>query len=116
MHKFLAQNFGTVAPPPEIANRFGSIESGGLGIFINTILRLLVVVAGVYTVFNIVLAGYAFLSAGDDPKKIGGAWSKIWQSILGFVVAAGALVIAAIVGWVFFGDPYFLVSPKIPTP
>jgi len=118
MRNLIAQTppFGSVELPPEITTRFGTVEGGAIGNLINTILRLLVIIAGIYTVFNLVLAGYAFLSAGDDPKKIAGAWTKIWQSILGLTVAAGALVISAIIGWLLFDNPFFLVNPSIPTP
>jgi hypothetical protein len=93
---------GNVNPPPGLI-RFGNITEGGT-IFINIILNTLIVIAGLYAVFNLVLAGYAFMSAGDDPKKVAGAWAKIWQTILGLVIAAGALVLAAIFGKIIFGD------------
>lgn len=111
-----ASPFGTVNLPPEITSRFGTVESGAVGVFINLVLRLLIIIAGIYTVLNLVLAGYAFLSAGDDPKKIAGAWAKIWQSLLGLAVSAGAFVIAAIIGWLLFRNPFFLLTPEIPTP
>jgi len=106
--------FGQINPPSPIAE-FGDIESGGLGNFLNTILKLMVVGAGVYALFNLVLAGYAFLSAGEDPKKVSGAWNKIWQSILGLTFAAGAFVLAAIFGKLIFGDWNAILSPTIPT-
>ena len=36
------------------------------------IFNLLVVLAGLYAVINLIMAGYAFMSAGDDPKKVQG--------------------------------------------
>jgi len=115
MRDLIAQ-FGTVQAPAELQTRFGDIEGGALGNFINFILRFLVIIAGLYAVLNLVLAGYAFMSAGDDPKKVAGAWAKIWQTLLGLAVAAGAFVLAAIFGWLLFGNPFFLLSPVIPTP
>ena len=55
------------------------------------------------------------MSAGDDPKKVAGAWAMIWQTILGLAVAAGAFVLAAIFGQLIFGSPTFILNPKIPT-
>jgi hypothetical protein len=75
----------------------------------------LVIVAGIYALINLILAGYAFMSAGDDPKKVAGAWAKIWQTILGLAVAAGAFVLAAIFGQLIFGQWDFILNPKIPT-
>jgi len=106
----LLSPFGTVGPPPGIT---GSVEAGGLANFISNILKLLIVLAGVYAVFNFVLAGYAFMSAGDDPKKMAGAWAKIYQTLLGLVFAAGAFVIASLAGSLIFKDPNALLQLKI---
>ena len=70
--------------------------------------------AGVYAVFNLVLAGYAFLGAGDDPKKVEGAWAKIWQTFLGLAFAAGAMTLAALISQILYGDPLQLLAPQIP--
>jgi hypothetical protein len=56
------------------------------------------------------------MSAGDDAKKVAGAWAQIYQTMLGLAVAAGAFVLAAIFGQLLFGDAYFLLKPSIPTP
>jgi len=95
--------FGNVTLPQSL-NRYGNLTAGGPTSFITNILRLLIVLAGVYGVFNLVLAGYAFMSAGDDPKKVAGAWAKIWQTLLGLAVSAGAFVLAAIFGKLIFDD------------
>lgn len=107
------QLFGTI-PQPSPLSKFGTVESGGVGLFLNRILVVLVIIAGVYSVFNLVLAGYAFLSAGDDPKKAAGAWRKITLTILGLSFAAGAFVLAGIFGQLIFGDPKAILSPSIP--
>lgn len=106
--------FGTI-PAPEALKNFGDVNPG-LGKFLNMILQGMIVVAGVYTLINLILAGFAFLSAGDDPKKIAGAWAKIMQSLLGLAVAAGAFVLAAIFGQLIFNNPAFILNPTIPTP
>lgn len=97
--------FGNVNAPPGV-KLYGNVDEGvgGLTLFIGNILKTLIVVAGLFALFNIVLAGYAFMSAGDDPKKVAGAWAKIWQSLLGLLVAAGSFVIAAIISRILFGN------------
>ena len=99
-----------------IIKKYGDVQGGAIGTFINVLLNALVVIAGVYAVFNLVMAGYGFMSAGDDPKKVQAAWSKIWQTLMGLAVAAGAFVLAAIFGRLLFGDYSALLEPIIPTP
>ena len=92
---------GKVQPPPGVS-AWGP-DIAGLSKFLNAIFKFIIVVAGLYALVNLLLAGLAFMSAGDDPKKMAGAWSKIWQSILGVAVAAGSFVLAAIFGRLLFG-------------
>lgn len=104
--------FGQVSPPPGVENLAGG-ELAGLPLFINMLLKLLIVGAGIYAVVNLVIAGFSFMSAGDDPKKVTGAWQKIWQTLLGLAFAAGAFVLAAIFGQLIFNDPNALLQLKI---
>ncbi len=112
MNKQLADIFGNIIPPSPIA---GVTGSEGIARFLNMIMKSLIVVASVYALFNLIFAGYAFMSAGDDAKKVAGAWAKIWQSLLGLAVAAGAFVLAAIFGQLIFGQWDFILNPQIPT-
>lgn len=111
---YLSQ-FGTVNPPPGVKN-FAGGRIEGITILINIILRTLIVGAGIFAVFNFILAGYGYLSAGGDPKKIADAGSKIYQSIIGLTVAAGSFVIAAILGAILFNDPGAILNIQIFTP
>jgi hypothetical protein len=115
MTKLLAANpFGTIAPPAGL-EKYGDNPGTAIGSLIQTVIWVLIVGAGIYALFNFVLAGYAFMSAGDDPKKVAGAWAKIWQTALGLAVTAGAFVLAAIFGQLIFGNPMFIINPQIPT-
>jgi hypothetical protein len=117
MVKLLAADnpFGTVTLPGTLSTKYGDKPGTAIGTLIQYVIWILIVGAGIYALLNLVLAGYAFMSAGDDPKKVAGAWSKIWQSILGLAVTAGAFVLAAIFGQLIFGQWDFILNPKIPT-
>jgi hypothetical protein len=116
MQKKLASSiFGQINPPSSLGV-YGVNVDPGMGQFLNLIFNLLVIGAGLYALINFLLAGYSFMSAGDDPKKIEGAWAKIWQTVLGLAFTAGAFVLAAIFGWIIFGSPTAILSPTIPTP
>lgn len=105
--------FGAITQPASL-NNLGTTPGPAIGRLIQIGLRGLIVVAGVYALFNLVLAGYSFMSAGEDSKKIAGAWAQIWQTMLGLSVAAGSFTLAAIFGQLIFGDWNFLLMPTIP--
>ena len=85
----------------------------GIIALVNTALRVIFIIAGLYALFNIVLAGLEFINAGGDPKKVANAWSKIWQSFLGLLIIVSAFLIAAIFGIILFGDPSKLLNPRL---
>ena len=109
---------GQITPPAPFKNvpgQYGGLqyEGGGLIGFFNNIVKLLIAVGGIWAFLNLVLAGYSFMSAGDDPKKMTAAWQKIWQSMLGLLFILGSFVLAAIFGYLLFGDPRAILNPKI---
>ena len=114
MQKLLAENpFGTIKLPGNLSVKYGDDPGVAIGKLIQIVVWVLIVGAGIYALFNFVLAGYSFLSAGDDPKKVAGAWAKIWQTALGLLVSAGAFVLAAIFGQLIFGQWDFILNPTI---
>lgn len=106
--------FGKISLPKELENKYGTEGGAAIGKLLQTVIWILIVGAGIYALINLVLAGYDFMSAGDDSKKVAGAWAKIWQTLLGLAFAAGAFVLAAIFGQLIFGDPTFILKPRIP--
>ena len=109
------QSFGEIKPP-EAISRFGDVEAGGIGNFLNVIFKLIVVLSGVYALLNLLVGGYGFMSAADDPKKVASAWARIWQTFLGLAFTAGAFVLAAIFGKLIFNDYSALLQIRIVTP
>lgn len=108
-----AQNpLGTVNPPPG-PNQFLNGNVGGLSLLIANLIKTAIALAGLYAVVNFVLAGYSFMSAGGDPKKIEDAWAKIYQTIIGLVFTAGAFVLAAMVSRLLFGSYGYLFQLKV---
>lgn len=112
MKDLLSENkFGNITPPDAVA---GQDPGAGIGGLIQTVIWILIIGAGIYALFNLIFAGYAFMSAGDDSKKVAGAWAKIWQTLMGLAFAAGAFVLAALFGQLIFGDWNFILNPTIP--
>jgi len=104
--------FGNIVAPEPI-QKYAGTSGEGLMRFANNILKLAIVGAGLFAFFNIIIAGYTFMSASGDPKKIENAWAKIWQSLIGLLFVAGSFVLAAIFGKIIFGDWTAILSPKI---
>lgn len=105
--------FGLINPPPGVKEYGQGDFQIGLVKFANNLLKLIIGAAGLFAFFNIIIAGYTFLGAGGDPKKIEQAWAKIWQSLLGLLFVAGSFVLAGIFGWLIFGDARAILIPKI---
>lgn len=88
----------------------------GLITIISNLVKFSIVIAGIYTLFNLIIAGYGFMSAGGDAKVVQKSWERIWRSILGLVIVTGSILFAMLIGWLVFGDINVIVSPQIYTP
>jgi hypothetical protein len=114
------QTFGSIANPFNTLNSASPLakSSGGYGLFaiLGAMVQMVIVTAGLYTLWNLIIAGYGFLNAGGEAKYIEKAWAKIWQSLIGLLIVAGSFVLAAIFGYLIFGDASMLISPRVFTP
>jgi hypothetical protein len=110
---FADEIIGTVENP--LSGSYGDYNTpnGGIvGLFTN-LLRLVFVVAGIYALFNFIMAGYQYMMAGGDAKMLNSAWARIWQTLMGLVIIVGSFALAALVSYLFFGDATFILNPKI---
>jgi hypothetical protein len=112
--------FGAISNPFEKLSTNAALtgSTGGSGLFaiLGALVQMVIVVAGLFTLWNLILAGYGFLNAGGESKYIEKAWAKIWQSLIGLLIVAGSFVLAAIFGYLIFGDASMLISPRVFTP
>jgi hypothetical protein len=97
---------------------YGSFNNAGGGMvgLLNNVLRLVFVVAGIFSLFNFIMAGFLYMNAAGDTKKLEQAWAKIWLTLVGLVIIVGSFVMAAIIGALFFGNAMFILDPQITTP
>jgi len=99
----MLQVFGQITPPSAVANlnkqalKDGA-SGGGIFVLLNRIFTLVGVVAGIFFVIQILLAGFAYISASGDQKKTEAAWAKIYQSIIGLLIVSSAFVLTAVIG------------------
>jgi hypothetical protein len=104
---------GKVKNPLPAAYQSVTGSQGGLILLLTNVLRLVFVAAGIFALINIIGAGFEFMNAGGDAKKIEGAWGKIWLSMVGLLIIVGSFALAAVMGYLLFGDAGFILSPKI---
>ena len=107
MNHLIAQVWGTVNPPPGVSSY------SGIQAFISAMIKTVIAISAIYALFNLIFAGYSFMSAGANPDKIAQSWAKIWQTLLGLLVAVGAFVLAGIFGKLIFGDYNALLQLRI---
>ncbi len=104
--------FGNITQPPATRN-FGTDPGTAFGNILQLIFNVLIMAGGIWALLNFILAGYAFLSAGDNPKGVEAAWAKIYQTIIGLVFLVGAFLIAGVIGLLIYGKPDALLHPVL---
>ncbi len=105
---------GCISRPPYMPEGIGSGgELTGIMVLLNSILKLVFVVAGLYSFVNLIIAGFDYMSAGGDAKKVTKALDRIWQTLLGLVIIVASFLLAAVFGILFFKDPTAILQPKL---
>lgn len=106
---------GNINPP---VNPYGNINdpTRGLSLLLTNGLRVIFVIAGILVLLNFVIAGFQYISAGGDAKAIEHAWARIWQSLVGLIIMVLSFALAAVFGYLIFGDATFMLQPRIYTP
>lgn len=65
--------------------------------YISNILGILTIVAGLFFMFRVIFAGYAFIASSGDPKKIEAAKEQLLQGFIGIVIVIAATIITGLV-------------------
>jgi len=106
----MAENIIGKIEPSGGAKTYADLSQGGLVSFLNNLISLIILIAGIFTLVNFVLAGYGYLSSSNDPQKISAAGNKMLQSLMGLIIVAAAFIIAGLIGFVVFGDQSALIK------
>ena len=99
---------------------YGDISAGDQGLsspinFVNNILGVLTVAAGIWFLITIVTSGIKIITHSRDPKVFGEAMKKILWSALGLAFVAFAYIIAGWIGSQFFGNAGYITNPTLQT-
>ncbi|MGD9129402.1 MAG: hypothetical protein PVJ09_02870 [Candidatus Woesebacteria bacterium] len=103
---------GKIKPPPGVEkyNVGGRI---GIIVFISNLIKVATVVAGIWVLINVILAGWKYITSSGDSKAHGEVSSKITYSIIGLVIIVLAYTITALISLIIFGDAGFILNPQI---
>ena len=109
--------FGTIQAPPGVDKWQEEVGEGNIGIFlfISQIIKLVTIAAGIWTMFNFILAGWIYLTAGGDSSASEKVSTKMTNSVIGLVIVALSYSIAALLGLLIFGDADFFLNPTLQT-
>ncbi|MEK7458152.1 MAG: hypothetical protein AAB612_01545 [Patescibacteria group bacterium] len=116
MFTLLAQTstfFGTIEPPPAL-EPYG--ENGGLVMFGSNALKFAVIVGGLIALFNVVMAGYIYLTSAGDAKAHEKVMGKLTSSLWGLSLMVLAPAIMAIMGFLLFKNSTYFLSPQLVGP
>jgi hypothetical protein len=111
------QIFGKVDAPPGVVDFNAKAGASGIGLilFVSNIIKVMFIIAGLFALFNIIFAGYTYLSSSGDPKSTEKATSSLTYSLLGLAIMVGAFTIISIVSFLLFGDASYILNPVLPT-
>lgn len=108
------QVVGKIEIPEHLNNGYGGLESGmGLIGFISNIVKLIMVLGGIWTFFNLLIAGFIYITSGDKPDELKKANDKITMSLIGLVLLVGSVILAGIFGYILYGNPSAILNPQI---
>lgn len=104
------------SPPGTTEITAASGEQIGIIYFLSNLLILATVVAGVWVLVNVILAGYKYVSSSGDAGTHEKVRTHITNSIIGLVLIMFAYTMGGLIGFIFFGDAGFILNPVLPTP
>ena len=99
---------GTISVPTGVPSEITSTT-----VFISGIIKFLMVLAGLYSLWQFLTGGFSFITSGGEKAKITEAQQKIQMSIIGLVVMTASFIIIAIVSKILFDKFDFILNPQL---
>ena len=104
-HNFLAKTVeiaptgGLVGPGPTAPADKGALGES-MAHLISVVIGLFTLVAGLWFLFQLILGGYNYMSAGGNKEKAQTASQKITQALIGLVIVVLAIFIVNLLGYI----------------
>jgi hypothetical protein len=107
MEKVFAESLGTIGGgnAGELGPFAGKTLSNPIDTltgYVSNIVGMLTIFASIWFLFMLLFAGYEWISAGGDTKKVASARDRITHAFVGLVIVVGAWSLLAVAGQ-FFG-------------
>lgn len=74
------------------------VAGGEFNRIVGGFLGFMTITASIWFMFQVITAGYGWLSAGGDKTKTEAAWHKITNSLIGLVIVVSAWILIGIIG------------------
>lgn len=88
-------------------------ESIGIVGFASVLLRIFTIICGLWFMFNVIFAGFLFISSSTDTATFGKVKDSLYFSLIGLFLLAIAYMVAGVIGTIFFGDAGFILNPTL---
>lgn len=109
------QIFGAVEAPPGVELFNGPENDIGVVPFFSNLIKVFLIIAGLFGMFNIIAAGYTYLSSAGNAKATETAMNQLTYSLIGLILVVGSFTITSIISYLLFGDASFILNPRLPT-
>lgn len=108
--------FGQIEEPVGVA-AYNSQAEGGIGLllFVSNAIKVISIVAGIWAMFNFIMAGFTYVTAAGDSGAMSKVGEKLSYSVMGLLLIVASYTIAGIVGLLVFGSATYIINPEIPT-
>jgi len=108
---------GNISMPDPLKGGYGGAfnlaQGKGLIGFASNLIKLVMVLAGIWSFLNIIFAGFNYITQSTNPEAIANANRQIYMSLLGLVIIVGSFALAGIFGWLLFGNASAILVPRI---
>lgn len=99
---------GTISVPGGVPSDVGKSAD-----FISAIIKLVMIVGGIFTFWQFLSGGLQFITSGGDKGKISEAQQKIQMSITGLVIMTASFILIGVVSLVLFGNFTHIINPVL---
>ena len=95
----IAPDGGLHGPGPTVPTNEGALGESAAHL-ISVVIGLFTLVAGLWFLIQLILGGYAYMSAGGNKEKAQAASQKITQALTGLVIVVLAIFIVNLLGYI----------------